>query len=134
MYSKICYLASGVFWITDTGVGLLRLAGDLAGDVAISFLDGTKASVEKCKTAGYVRAATCICTKIVCCLNKIKLLTVLSICFQLRCFSMCRTVSTLFRFIENTTLPLPLSSGAGTVCELCPSASSGTLLTTDTIC
>lgn len=57
MYSKTCYLASGVFWITDTGVGLLRLAGDFAGDVAISFLDGTKASIEKCKTAGYIRAA-----------------------------------------------------------------------------
>lgn len=45
----MCYLASGVFWITDTEVGLLRLAGDLAGDVAMSFLDRSKASVEKCK-------------------------------------------------------------------------------------
>lgn len=46
---KMCYLASGVFWITDTEVGLLRLAGDLAGDVATSFLDRSKASVGKCK-------------------------------------------------------------------------------------
>lgn len=43
------YLASGVFWIIDTEVGLLRLAGDLAGDVAMSFLGRFKDSVEKCK-------------------------------------------------------------------------------------
>lgn len=36
------YLASGV---SDTGVGLVRLVGDLAGDVATSFLGGFKASV-----------------------------------------------------------------------------------------
>lgn len=45
----MCYLASGVFWITDTEVGLLMLVVDFAGDVAMSFLDRSKASVEKCK-------------------------------------------------------------------------------------
>lgn len=52
---KTCYLASGVFWIADTGAGLIRLAGDLVGDVAVSFLDGCEASVEKCNTACYSR-------------------------------------------------------------------------------
>lgn len=39
---RMLYLASGV---SDTGVGLVRLVGDLAGDVATSFLGGFKASV-----------------------------------------------------------------------------------------
>lgn len=54
---KMCYLASGVLGITDAEVGLLsRLAGDFAGDVAMSLLDCSKASVENCKTASVTEA------------------------------------------------------------------------------
>lgn len=45
------YLAAGVFWLTDNGMDLVRLGWDRSGDVAMSFLDSSKASVEKFKIA-----------------------------------------------------------------------------------
>lgn len=48
----MCYPGSGIFWITGTEVGSLRLAGvragDLVGEVAMSFLVGFKTSDKKC--------------------------------------------------------------------------------------
>lgn len=47
LFIDVCYLVSGVFWIADTDVCFLRLAGDSAGDVAMSFVGCFKYSEVK---------------------------------------------------------------------------------------
>lgn len=55
LFIDVCYLASGVFWITDTEVGLLGPADGFAGDVAMSLVECFKWSDANKKRDFFIR-------------------------------------------------------------------------------